>query len=37
MARADFSDADQALRDLEIAEEHASLILGGNLERLLAR
>jgi predicted TIM-barrel fold metal-dependent hydrolase len=27
----------QALRDLDIAEEHASLILGGNLERLLAR
>lgn len=27
----------QALRDIEIAADHASLILGGNLERLLAR
>jgi predicted TIM-barrel fold metal-dependent hydrolase len=27
----------QALCDIEIAAEHASLILGGNLERLLAR
>jgi hypothetical protein len=27
----------QALRDLDIAADRASLILGGNLERLLAR
>ena len=27
----------QALRDIEIPADHASLILGGNLERLLAR
>jgi predicted TIM-barrel fold metal-dependent hydrolase len=27
----------QALRDIEITAEHAGLILGGNLERLLAR
>lgn len=27
----------QALCDIEIAADHASLILGGNLERLLAR
>ena len=27
----------QALRDIEIPEDHARLILGGNLERLLAR
>jgi hypothetical protein len=27
----------QALCDIEIAADHARLILGGNLERLLAR
>ena len=27
----------QALRDIEVPADHAALILGGNLERLLAR